>query len=143
MHGDASGSVDSDHPLYRTLVCPPVNLPIQTLFRVIFGDLEFPFKNTPSRLDPGSFRELDVCSMRRTIMKLVLLLSAVLAICAAPVEEPSIVRGADELFWVPTLEQGLEMAAATGRPLFLMGYSLVDERSTYSKLGPDYCSSVF
>ena len=58
-------------------------------------------------------------------------------------EAPGHVRGADELFWVPTLEQGLEMAAATGRPMFLMGYSLVDEKSTYTKFGPEYCSSVF
>jgi hypothetical protein len=53
------------------------------------------------------------------------------------------VRGADELFWVPTLEQALEMAKSTGRPIFMMGYSLVDERSTYTKLGTEYCSSVF
>ncbi len=53
------------------------------------------------------------------------------------------VRGADELFWTPTLEQALEMARATGRPIFMMGYSLVNERSTYTKLGPEYCSSVF
>lgn len=68
--------------------------------------------------------------------------------CLLPVatvaSEPSThVRGADELFWVPTLEQGLEMAAATDKPLFLMGYSLVDEKSTYTKFGPEYCSSVF
>jgi hypothetical protein len=36
-----------------------------------------------------------------------------------------VVRGADEVFWVPTLEQALEMAKVTGKPLFLMGYSLV------------------
>jgi len=58
-------------------------------------------------------------------------------------ERPAHVRGADELFWAPTLEQALEMSAATGRPLFLMGYSLVDNKSTYTKLGPEYCSSVF
>ena len=58
-------------------------------------------------------------------------------------EAPARIRGADELFWVPTLEQGLEMAKATGQPLFLMGYSLVDNKSTYTKFGPEYCSSVF
>ena len=58
-------------------------------------------------------------------------------------EVPARVRGADELFWVPTLEQGLAMAKVTGRPLFLMGYSLVDNKSTYTKFGPEYCSSVF
>lgn len=57
--------------------------------------------------------------------------------------ETNVVRGADELFWVPTLEQGLAMAQDTGRPLFLMGYSLVPDGSTYTKLGADYCSGVF
>jgi hypothetical protein len=64
-------------------------------------------------------------------------------ILAAAMNPAAAVRGADELFWTPTLEQALEMAKATGRPIFMMGYSLVDERSTYTKLGPDYCSSVF
>ena len=62
---------------------------------------------------------------------------------AAATNQAAAVRGADELFWTPTLEQALDMAKATGRPIFMMGYSLVDERSTYTKLGPDYCSSVF
>ena len=53
------------------------------------------------------------------------------------------VRGADELYWTPTLEQAMEMSAATGRPIFLMGYSLVGDGSTYSKLGPDYCTGVY
>ena len=69
-----------------------------------------------------------------------LLVSQVLG---AATNQSATVRGADELFWVPTLEQALEMAKATGRPIFMMGYSLVDERSTYTKLGPEYCSSVF
>ena len=70
---------------------------------------------------------------------------ALLAFGFCPSAFPSAapVRGADELFWVPTLEQALEMAEATGRPLFLMGYSLVDNKSTYTKFGPEYCSSVF
>ncbi len=42
-------------------------------------------------------------------------------------------RGADELFWVPTLEQALDMAAQTGRHIFLVHYTCVGERSpTYS-----------
>jgi hypothetical protein len=57
--------------------------------------------------------------------------------------EPSVARGPDELFWVPTLEQALEMAKATGKPLFLMGYSLVPNGSTYTKIAPEYCSGVF
>ena len=55
----------------------------------------------------------------------------------------NVVRGADELFWVPTLEQALEMAQATGRPLFAMGYSLVGNGTTYTKIDSDYCTGVF
>jgi len=55
----------------------------------------------------------------------------------------NVVRGADELFWVPTLEQGLEMAQVTGKPLFLMGYSLVGDGSTYTKIADDFCTGVF
>jgi hypothetical protein len=61
----------------------------------------------------------------------------------AAAEEPRQVRGADELYWVPTLEQGLEMAQTTGRPLFLMGYSLVPNGTTYTKISSDYCTGVF
>ena len=67
----------------------------------------------------------------------------VLPMSALASDIPAHARGADELYWVPTLEQGLEMTKATGRPLFLMGYSLVDNKSTYTKFGPEYCSSVF
>jgi hypothetical protein len=52
-------------------------------------------------------------------------------------------HGASELFWVPTLEQGVEMARATGRPLFVMGYSLVQDGSTYTKLGEEFAACVF
>lgn len=61
----------------------------------------------------------------------------------APAARNAPVRGADELYWTPTLEQALEMSAATGRPVFLMGYSLVGDGSTYTKLGPDYCTGVY
>ena len=71
-----------------------------------------------------------------------LVIAGVLAVPLAAAET-HVVRGADELFWAPTLEQGLAMAKATGRPLFLMGYSLVPDGSTYTKLGADYCSGVF
>jgi hypothetical protein len=57
--------------------------------------------------------------------------------------DDAVVRGAEELFWVPTLEQALDMSQATGRPLFLMGYSLVPAGSTYTKLQEDYCTGVF
>jgi len=78
-------------------------------------------------------------------MRIVFLIVALFMrpVAALASETATHVRGADELFWVPTLEQGLEMAKATGRPLFLMGYSLVDNKSTYTKFGPEYCSSVF
>jgi hypothetical protein len=38
-------------------------------------------------------------------------------------------RGADELFWAPTLEQALDRAAHTGRPIFLVHYTCVGEKS--------------
>ena len=79
---------------------------------------------------------------RKVSLALLLTLATHVLLAAAP-DRPIAVRGADELFWVPTLEQALEMSKATGRPIFMMGYSLVDERSTYTKLGPEYCSSVF
>lgn len=42
-------------------------------------------------------------------------------------------RGADELFWAPTWQQALAMAERTGRPIFMMHYTCVGERSpTYS-----------
>ena len=62
---------------------------------------------------------------------------------AANTGETTVVRGADELFWAPTLEQALEMAKATGRPLFVMGYSLVGNGTTYTRIDSDYCTGVF
>ena len=53
------------------------------------------------------------------------------------------VRPADELFWTPTLEQSIEMATANKIPIFVMGYSLVGDRSTYTKFGEDCASTVF
>lgn len=83
--------------------------------------------------------------MIRLIAALRLLLSLAVFSLASPLSaaDTPVVRGADELFWVPTLEQALEMGKVTGRPLFLMGYSLVPNGSTYTKLGEDYCSGVF
>jgi hypothetical protein len=74
-----------------------------------------------------------------------LLCSVMLLLIAKPLAtaESSAVRGADELFWVPTLEQASAMAKATGKPMFLMGYSLVSNGTTYTKIAPDYCSGVF
>ena len=58
-------------------------------------------------------------------------------------DAPAPARGADELFWVPTLEQALEMSRDTGRPIFLMGYSLVGDGSTYTKFSDDACRGVY
>ena len=65
------------------------------------------------------------------------------AVCPLHGQHEKAVRGADELYWVPTLEQALDMASATGRPLFLMGYSLVGNGSTYTKIDSEYCTGVF
>jgi len=78
-----------------------------------------------------------------TMQALGALLLALVTVNTFAAANTAVVRGADELFWVPTLEQGLAMAQATGRPLFLMGYSLVPDGSTYTKLGADYCTGVF
>jgi hypothetical protein len=63
---------------------------------------------------------------------LTLLAAAALALAGGrPV--PAGTRGADELFWVPTVEQALEMAGRTGRPIFMLFYTCVGETSeTYS-----------
>jgi hypothetical protein len=34
-------------------------------------------------------------------------------------------RGSDELYWCPTFDQALEMAAHTGKPIFLMFFTNV------------------
>lgn len=56
---------------------------------------------------------------------------------------PRAARPADELFWVPTLDQAVAMATANQVPVFVMGYSLVGDRSTYTKLDEDCASAVF
>ena len=66
-----------------------------------------------------------------------------LLLAGAASASTNVVRGADEIFWVPTLEQALKMSQATGKPLFLMGYSLVGDGSTYTKIAEDYCTGVF
>ena len=68
---------------------------------------------------------------------------SVLLFAGAASASTNVVRGADEVFWVPTLEQALAMSQATGKPLFLMGYSLVGDGSTYTKVADDYCTGVF
>ncbi len=82
------------------------------------------------------FRPSDFC------VKLAAALLSLLLISGA-VASTNAVRGADEVFWVPTLEQALQMSQATGKPLFLMGYSLVGDGSTYTKVADNYCTGVF
>lgn len=55
---------------------------------------------------------------------------------------PVIVESA-ELFWVPTLDQAIDMARATGKPIFSMGYSLVPDGTTYTKKGDGCPKGVF
>jgi hypothetical protein len=62
---------------------------------------------------------------------------------AGPPPPSDVARPADELFWVPTLDQARAMAQANQAPIIVMGYSLVDGRSTYTKLGEDCPSAVF
>jgi hypothetical protein len=99
----------------------------------------------PMRPDRKSSRPVSARkSAAPQLFRFALLVFAILGACSSlPAAESPVVRGADELFWVPTLEQGLAMASATGRPLFLMGYSLVPDGSTYTKLREDFCSGVF
>ena len=51
--------------------------------------------------------------------------------------------GSAELFWVPTLDQAVEMARATGKPIFSMGYSLVPDGTTYTRAGEGCPRNVF
>ena len=81
---------------------------------------------------------------RRHVLSLIAAGPLFVAATGAPADRPpGPARGADELFWVPTLEQALDMAAATGRPIFLMGYSLVGDGSTYTKTSDAACSGVY
>ena len=48
-----------------------------------------------------------------------------------------------DVFWVPTMDQAVEMAAATGKPIFSMGYSLVPDGTTYTQKGDTCPKSVF
>jgi len=78
-------------------------------------------------------------------------LAALTAGAAAPAEAPAAKQDPPkeypnafaELFWVPTYEQALRMAEATGRPIFVMGYSLVGDGSTYTKTSDEDCRGVF
>ena len=84
-----------------------------------------------------------MCTFRTVLIGILLTTGFIAAAPARADSIPLIVRGADELYWVPTLEQAKAMSAATGRPIFLMGYSLVGDGSTYDKKGDEFCSGVY
>jgi hypothetical protein len=74
------------------------------------------------------------------------LLLALLCLAPAGVAQqgpmPDVLESSD-LFWVPTVDQAVEMAAATGKPIFSMGYSLVPDGTTYTQKGDTCPKSVF
>ena len=70
------------------------------------------------------------------------------ALCLAPAGVAQQAQVADvlessDLFWVPTIDQAVQMAAATGKPIFSMGYSLVPDGTTYTQKGDTCPKSVF
>lgn len=72
---------------------------------------------------------------------------AIAALCGSIVAQDRTdtraVLEADEVFWVPTIDQAVEMAKATGKPIFSMGYSLVPDGTTYTKFGDSCPKGVF
>ena len=95
------------------------------------------------RLPGRKFTSMSCTVSRGSIVAAILALTVFTAPVARAEDHTEPVRGADELYWTPTLEQALEMSKATGRPIFLMGYSLVGNGSTYTKMGEDYCTGVY
>lgn len=75
-----------------------------------------------------------------------ILLAGLLGLSPAVAQESSsqqVVLESDGIFWVPTIDQAVEMAKATGKPIFSMGYSLVPDGTTYTKKGDDCPKGVF
>jgi hypothetical protein len=65
------------------------------------------------------------------IPRILLLLLTLTTALAPPAHAGT--RASDQLFWVPTMDQALAMAGATGRPIFMVAYTCVGETSeTYS-----------
>ena len=62
---------------------------------------------------------------------------------AAPQSQGVDVLESSDLFWVPTIDQAVQMANATGKPIFSMGYSLVPDGTTYTQKGDTCPKSVF
>jgi hypothetical protein len=74
------------------------------------------------------------------------LLLAVLGLTPVGVAQQSQVADvleSSDLFWVPTIDQAIQMANATGKPIFSMGYSLVPDGTTYTQKGDTCPKSVF
>ena len=71
--------------------------------------------------------------------------TAVLAVLLAATgqSQPLDVLESSDVFWVPTMDQAVEMARATGKPIFSMGYSLVPDGTTYTQKGDACPKSVF
>jgi len=64
------------------------------------------------------------------------LLRVALALALLPAIARAATRGSDEVYWCPTMDQALEMAAETGKPIFLMFYTNVGEGcETYTGKG--------
>lgn len=83
-------------------------------------------------------------ALSRFVSSLLMLMLCVAGLAKVYAAEGPYVRGSDQIFWVPTLEQALRMSGETGRSILLMGYTLVDEKAaTYSYKGGEQCSSVF
>jgi hypothetical protein len=64
-------------------------------------------------------------------------------LAAAGQSQPLDVLESSDVFWVPTMDQAVEMAGATGKPIFSMGYSLVPDGTTYTRKGDSCPKSVF
>ena len=79
--------------------------------------------------------------MRRPGLMLIAGLAGLLPLHAQ--DAPRAVLESDGIFWVPTIEQAVAMAKATGKPIFSMGYSLVPDGTTYTKKGEDCPKGVF
>jgi hypothetical protein len=85
--------------------------------------------------------------MRRSVLPCGgIVLAAGIALGAAGAQEEASapdVLGSTELFWVPTLDQAVDMARATGKPIFSMGYSLVPDGTTYTRADEGCPRNVF
>lgn len=81
----------------------------------------------------------------KTAGRIALMLAALVLVPAAGTGQspvPDVLESSD-VFWVPTMDQAVEMAAATGKPIFSMGYSLVPDGTTYTQKDESCPKSVF